>query len=766
MPAAARIDVAQDTAVTGINVVLELGGSITGRVEMYDGQAPGMGSVIVYQWDGANWREMAWAGFGQSPGVSDPYVYTVRGLATGAYRLRLYADYQGASYSKYYLNASDVTAARDVVVTAGSATPDINLVLGDEKSRISGHVTAQDGSSLANIRVTAYLASSWMGGESWMEVRSTSTNATGDYSMAALDAGAYALRFSDPNGTYAFEYYNNAAALAGTARIDVAQDTAVTGINVVLELGGSITGRVEMYDGQAPGMGSVIVYQWDGANWREMAWAGFGQSPGVSDPYVYTVRGLATGAYRLRLYADYQGASYSKYYLNASDVTAARDVVVTAGSATPDINLVLGDEEYTGRISGLVTGAAGPLPRIRVELYQDSGWGNGWWRLVYATTKTDGSYTIGGLRDGNYRVRFVDPNGVLASLYYDGKADSAGADTVTISGQNQVANINGNLMGAGAIAGQVSLSGGGSTGGLEVTAYRSTGSGWEALGHASTDTAGLYRIGGLPAGSYRVYFAGRSNMHRPEYYADAQEIAGADDVAVTADTTTNNINALLEPPAPPAIAVSSPGASVASDPATGQVTVMTSSSRRSDTTITRAVACPIGAPADVQLLFNGSLYPMTEAAPDLYQAAIPAGNITTGDLIVAWQCNATPQQVTVGHIVLFDPSGKITDQVTGQPIANATVTLYRVPNWLPDIDMQQRNCRTINTRGGSDWSALPPADVNVGVMMNPVIDAASMAPAVNPQATNDQGGYGWNVAQGCYFVVVSAPGYSPRSAPS
>ena len=402
---------------------------------------------------------------------------------------------------------------------------------------------------------------------------------------------------------------------------------------------------------------------------------------------------------------------------------------------------------------------------IRVELYQDSGGWNGWWRLVYIMTGADGRYTIGGLRDGSYRVRFVDPNGVLASLYYDGKPDFAGANTITIAGQNQVASIDGSLAGAGAIAGQLSLQGGGLASGFEVMAYRAAGSGWEVLGRATSDSAGKYRISGLPAGAYRVYFAGRAGVYRPEYYNNAAAIDASGDVNVAADTTTQGINALLEPPAPPAIAVSSPGASIASDPVTGQVAILTTSRARTDTTITRAVTCESGVPTGVQLQFNSSTYAMSETSPGFYQATIPAGSIASGDLVVTWQCSAVPQQLLVGHITLYDPSGTIVDQVTGQPVANASVTLYRVPNWLPDTDMQQRNCRTVNTRGGVDWSALPPADAGVGVMMNPVLDALSMAPAVNPQATNAEGSYGWNVAQGCYYVAVSAPGYATKFSP-
>ncbi len=765
---------ASDIPVVGVpvpneDVVMVAGGAIKGNVRMYDGQTELSFMVNVYQLDGTGWQYL----FMRSFPTMDPLnqvsygTYTIGGLAAGTYRLSINASYQGSNYTEYYLNATDLTGATNIVVATGSTTNNSDVILGDEKSRISGRVTAQDGTPLSNIQVTAYVRSTMMGSENWMEVRSTSTDASGKYSMPALDAGTYFLRFLDQSGVYAFEYYNNANSLTTATPVVVPQDTAVSNEDVVMVAGGAIKGNVRMYDGQTELSFMVNVYQLDGTGWQYLFWRSFP----IMDPLnpvsygTYTIGGLAAGTYRLSINAYYQGSNYTEYYLNGTDLTGATNIVVAAGSTTNNSDVILGDSVYTGRISGLVINSTGPLPGIRVELYQDSGGWNGWWRLVYTLTGADGRYTIGGLRDGSYRVRFVDPNGVLASLYYDGKPDFAGANTIIITGQNQVANVDGSLAGAGAIAGQVSLQGGGAASGFEVMAYRAAGSGWEALGRATTDAVGKYRINGLPAGAYRVYFAGRAGTYRPVYYNNAVAIEGGADVNVAAEATTQGIDAVLEPPAPPAIAVSSPGANIMSDPVTGQVAILTTSGARTDTTITRAVTCASGVPSGVQLLFNNVSYAMSPASPGFYQATIPAGSIVSGDLVVAWQCSTVPQQLLVGHITLYDPSGKIVDQVTGQPIVNASVTLYRVPNWLPDTDMQQRNCRTITTRGGVDWSALPPADAGAGVMMNPALDAASMDPAVNPQVTNAEGGYGWNVAQGCYYVAVSAPGYDTKFSP-
>jgi len=108
---------------------------------------------------------------------------------------------------------------------------------------------------------------------------------------------------------------------------------------------------------------------------------------------------------------------------------------------------------------------------------------------------------------------------------------------------------------------------------------------------------------------------------------------------------------------------------------------------------------------------------------------------------------------------LYDPSGIITDATNGQPIVGATVTLYRQIPGLPDTSTLTRQCRTIDTRGGSVWTGTAP---DTGVFEQPGFLPAQMSPDVNPQITGADGRYGWNVVTGCWYVKVSAPGYASK----
>ena len=124
---------------------------------------------------------------------------------------------------------------------------------------------------------------------------------------------------------------------------------------------------------------------------------------------------------------------------------------------------------------------------------------------------------------------------------------------------------------------------------------------------------------------------------------------------------------------------------------------------------------------------------------------------------------------------MYDPSGLITDAKTGQPISNTIVSLYRLANAQPDTAGQSNDCRTVDTRPSGDgvfgpWSSLPSADVTAGILINPQVDLLNgspmISPTINPQITGIDGYYGWDVAEGCWFIVAEADGYGNRVSPA
>jgi alpha-tubulin suppressor-like RCC1 family protein len=137
-------------------------------------------------------------------------------------------------------------------------------------------------------------------------------------------------------------------------------------------------------------------------------------------------------------------------------------------------------------------------------------------------------------------------------------------------------------------------------------------------------------------------------------------------------------------------------------------------------------------------------------------------------IIIYWADGSITEEL-IGCMALYDPSGYVRNVNTSQPITNATVLLYKVPFALPDTSTQTRDCRTIETRPGGvsgNWNSLPPANISTGLLEDPTFSPPRIDPPANPQLTDAEGHYGWDVTTGCWFVVVSAPGYVTKISPA
>jgi hypothetical protein len=222
--------------------------------------------------------------------------------------------------------------------------------------------------------------------------------------------------------------------------------------------------------------------------------------------------------------------------------------------------------------------------------------------------------------------------------------------------------------------------------------------------------------------------------------------------------------------------------SIVVDPLTGDVNVSMVRGNRGDVTIRREVSCDYGDPISATLRLvkqfgaGTSYYPMTlDSASNTYVATIMQAAVDAGTLGVQATCpneDPTEPPITsdedIGRIVLYDPSGIISNASTQEPIVNAQVDLFRVPDWEPKTDVndtRENTCHTPATRPGS-WDILPAAralDETLGVHADP--NSGRIDPALNPQRTNQEGRYGWNVAKGCWYIVVHAEGYAAQVSP-
>ena len=111
------------------------------------------------------------------------------------------------------------------------------LVLGQTSSvsaigtaRISGNVTDTQGLPAPDVDVRAYVAV----GDAWLPFAMTSTDAQGDYALAALDAASYAVEFADPQGALVSEWWDDTVGPTPVDLVVVGEGASIEGIDAAL----------------------------------------------------------------------------------------------------------------------------------------------------------------------------------------------------------------------------------------------------------------------------------------------------------------------------------------------------------------------------------------------------------------------------------------------------------------------------------------------------------------------------------------------------
>jgi hypothetical protein len=203
----------------------------------------------------------------------------------------------------------------------------------------------------------------------------------------------------------------------------------------------------------------------------------------------------------------------------------------------------------SGQITGKVTESDGitPLAGIRVTVYMQTS-PNSWSQAGSVLTNASGEYTISSLDGGFYRARFEDPSGNYVTEYYDNKISFNLATNFTVVDGGITTNINGSLQLAGKITGTITLVAGGSPASDVIASAWSNATGsWMIVSSNGSAMDGTYEIGGLSPGNHKIKFADIYDPPRylDEWYDNVLTVDLAQDVFVTAGSTTTNINAAM-----------------------------------------------------------------------------------------------------------------------------------------------------------------------------------------------------------------------------
>ncbi len=402
------------------------------------------------------------------------------------------------------------------------AHADENIVVPDAPGSIAGIVTnGVTGAPLAGIEITVFQQLNPGG---WQQIRVLLTDASGAYKATLLGAGIYRILASDPKGVLAQTYY------AGATVLELATDVPVAGVNVKdinlqLGLGGGITGTITstitsmlLPTTRGGGNPSVLsVFQKAGTRWDNVR-----TIPIFTDQKEYSVTGLPAGVYRICTGGGYFSSSYNptqECYANVYAIDDGFDVAVNAGAITPNINFILGDGADLAQIVGNIADADGkPLAKVGVSAQRitTSPYGIGSWSQ-YTQTNNVGVYRLLNLLPGAYTISFLAPSGDYVSEIYSNVLSinpffSVQGTPVTVVRYETHPGINANLAPASYVSGVVTLAGAPiQQPGSVAVEYKSK-LGWEPFyqfyngfdnGNVDQRT-GQYKIGGLPAGVYRL----------------------------------------------------------------------------------------------------------------------------------------------------------------------------------------------------------------------------------------------------------------------
>jgi hypothetical protein len=282
---------------------------------------------------------------------------------------------------------------------------------------------------------------------------------------------------------------------------------------------------------------------------------------------------------------------------------------------------------------------------------------------------------------------------------------------------------------------------------------------------------GSYQIGGLGQDiGYLVHFVDPTNEYAYQYYDNQIYKEQATPVTVTLGMTRTGIDAVMSMPVPPFVSIDTENGAVSFNP-DGTANVNQYREHTSPITVTLPITCSAGIiPTDVNLVLTPPFsftieYPMSAMGADLYRAFVPANDMNTATLTVAYACDGVPSEIIVGHITVYDPSGIISDAHSSDPVVGAMVKLYYVPGWIPrtgPTDTRPNTCESNRSKdAGVPWSQ--PAPTELGVVPNP--EFKPYAPLLSYQLTDAVGYYGWDVSEGCWYVEVEAVGYESLTSP-
>lgn len=363
------------------------------------------------------------------------------------------------------------------------------------------------------------------------------TDAVGNYTLTLPGPGTFTVR-ADPSEAdgYGAQYYNGVALPSQAQPLVVSSGSALVGINFSLPRGYVLSGTVTTNGVAVPNMDLDVF-----ASTGEFLSAYPAQT--LADG-TYVIGALPAGTYFVRVDPDIslpEQLLVRTYFDGATDLASATPITVGTSDTTGiDFSLIPG-----GTIQGLVTDlqTGVPLAGLDLDVYNIFGRVSG----AQATTLADGTYTIGALPAGEYRLR-VDPTVLqgYARTYYPDSPTESGSLPISVTAGARTLNIDFALVEGGTFSGTVRRAGNGILlANIDLDLFDSSRN-LMAGYTATTDASGNYQLGPLAPGTYFVRADPSIAQGFAEQYYDREiDIATATPVSVVGGADHGGVNFAL-----------------------------------------------------------------------------------------------------------------------------------------------------------------------------------------------------------------------------
>lgn len=258
--------------------------------------------------------------------------YKLESLPAGEYRVEFYVHPETQNFlDRYWDDSPTYAGATPVKVNEGEDLPNINAEL-KPGGVIEGEVTeAGAGRELEEISIAAISES---GGEPYFGFALTAHG--GHYKIQGLPTGRYEVYFyPESEQNLVPQYWDDALTAAAATLVEVeAGKTASPAIDAALEVGGEVSGTVTDATTHA-GLAHITVIAYSSSGEA----VGYGETNANGE---YTLRGLATGSYKIKFEDEGEVSKYiTQYYNDELSLASAGLVNVVQKQRTSGIDAAL-----------------------------------------------------------------------------------------------------------------------------------------------------------------------------------------------------------------------------------------------------------------------------------------------------------------------------------------------------------------------------------------------------------------------------------------